>query len=118
MKRYEPGPLLGSLSESPLPIRAGAMQRPRGCRGGNTFPPRDDEGGLPCSSTMGAPPPPSTYAISLPRTRRRCFWYGNAAEIIFASPSFFISLFFSRYFPMGKKTIRRITKVDRFRLAP
>src|SRR3989442_5860775 len=27
-----------------------------------------------------------TYAISRPRTRRRCFWYGNAAEIMFASP--------------------------------
>src|SRR5437899_12968141 len=35
-------------------------------------------------------PPTSTYAISLPRTRRRCFWYGNAAEIMLASPSFFV----------------------------
>src|SRR3954467_9804224 len=35
---------------------------------------------------MGAPSPTSTYAISRPRTRRRCFWYGNAAEIMLASP--------------------------------
>src|SRR3989442_9326393 len=35
---------------------------------------------------MGSPSPTSTYAISRPRTRRRCFWYGNAAEIMFASP--------------------------------
>jgi hypothetical protein len=34
---------------------------------------RYDEVGLPCSSTMGSPLPTSTYAISLPRTRRRCF---------------------------------------------
>src|SRR5262245_28522831 len=40
-------------------------------------------GGIPCTSTMGSPSPTSTYAISLPRTRRRCFWYGNAAEIMF-----------------------------------
>src|SRR5262245_45399893 len=33
---------------------------------------------------MGSPSPTSTYAISLPRTRRRFFWYGNAAEIMFA----------------------------------
>src|SRR5262245_64801085 len=41
-----------------------------------------------CSSdlTMGSPSPTSTYAISLPRTCRRFFWYGNAAEIMFASP--------------------------------
>src|SRR5258705_8332069 len=57
-----------------------------GCRYGNTLRQRYDEVGLPCSSTMGSPCPTSTYAISLPRTRRRCFWYGNAAEIIFASP--------------------------------
>src|SRR5215475_9722630 len=65
-----------------MPIRSGAMQRPRGCRCGNTLRHRYDEVGLPCSSTMGSPCPISTYAISLPRTRRRCFWYGNAAEII------------------------------------
>src|SRR5262245_56603578 len=53
MKRYEPGPLLGSLSDSPMPIRSGAMQRPRGCRCGNTFRHRYDEVGLPCSSTDG-----------------------------------------------------------------
>ena len=29
---YEPGPLSGSFSESPMPIRSGAMQRPRDCR--------------------------------------------------------------------------------------
>src|SRR4051812_6417780 len=69
-----------------MPIRSGAMQRPSGCRGGNTLRQRYDEVGLPCSSTMGSPSPPSTYAISRPRTRRRCFWYGNAAEIMFASP--------------------------------
>src|SRR5712672_1704702 len=69
-----------------MPIRSGAMQRPRGCRCGNTLRHRYDEVGLPCSSTMGLPSPTSTYAISLPRTRRRCFWYGNAAEIMFASP--------------------------------
>src|SRR6516165_4963026 len=84
-KRYEPGPLLGSLSESPMPIRSGAMQRPNGCRYGNTLRQRYDEVGLPCSSTTGSPFPTSTYAISWPRTRRRCFLYGNAAEILFAS---------------------------------
>src|SRR5262249_62107903 len=56
---------------------------------------RSDEVGLPCSSTIGSPSPTSTYAISLPRTRRRRrFWNGNAgeifssgkAEIIFAPP--------------------------------
>src|SRR5262249_44033556 len=85
--RYDLGPLSGSLSESPMPIRAGAMQRPRGRRCGNTLRQRYDEVGLPCSSTMGSPCPSSTYAISLPRTRRRCFLYGNAAEIMCASPS-------------------------------
>src|SRR5215470_15335309 len=88
-KRYEPGPLSGSLSESPMPIRSGAMQRPSGCRCGNTLRQRYDEVGLPCSSTMGSPSPTSTYAISLPRTRRRCFLYGNAAEIMVTSPFFF-----------------------------
>src|SRR5713101_7421829 len=73
-----------------MPIRSGAMQRPRGCRYGNTLRQRYDEVGLRCSSTMGSPSPTSTYAISLPRTRRRCFWYGNAAEIMLASPSFFV----------------------------
>src|SRR5262245_38054968 len=68
-----------------MPIRSGAMQRPRGWRCGNTLRQRYDEVGLPCSSTMGSPSPTSTYAISLPRTRCRCFWYGNAAEILFAS---------------------------------
>src|SRR5215475_8081452 len=81
-KRYEPGPLSGSLSESPMPIRSGAMQRPRGCRCGNTLRQRYDEVGLPCSSTMGSPFPTSTYAISRPRTRRRCFWYGKAALLV------------------------------------
>src|SRR5262249_13156485 len=41
--------------------------------------------GLPCSSTIGSPFPTSTNAISLPRTRSRFFWYGNAAEIRFVS---------------------------------
>jgi hypothetical protein len=68
-----------------MPIRSGAMQRPNGCRCGNTLRQRYDEVGLPCSSTMGSPCPTSTYAISLPRTCRRCFRYGNAAEILFAS---------------------------------
>src|SRR5215475_9800318 len=86
MKRYEPGPLLGSLSESPIPIRSGAMQRPNEYRCGNTLRHRYDEVGLPCSSTMGSPSPTSTYAISLPRIWRRCFLYGNAAEILFTSP--------------------------------
>src|SRR5262245_50279327 len=74
----------GSLSESPMPIRSGAIQRPSGCRCGNTLRHRYDEVGLPCSSTIGSPFPTCTYAISRPRTRRRCFWYGNAAEIMFA----------------------------------
>ena len=69
-----------------MPIRSGAMQRPRGLRCGNTLRQRYDEVGLPCSSTMGSPSPTSTYAISLPRTSRRYFLYGNAAEIMFASP--------------------------------
>src|ERR1700759_623849 len=69
-----------------MPIRSGAMQRPSGCRCGKTLRQRYDEVGLPCNSTMGSPCPTSTYAISRPRTRRRCFLYGNAAEIMFASP--------------------------------
>src|SRR5499427_5967399 len=68
-----------------MPIRSGAMQRPSGCRCGNTLRQRYDEVGLPCRSTMGSPSPVSTYAISLPRTCRRCFLYGNAADILFAS---------------------------------
>src|SRR5215472_14119456 len=64
-----------------MPIRSGTMQRPSGCRCGNTLRQRYDEVGLPCSSTMGSPLPTSTYAISRPRTCRRCFWYGNAADI-------------------------------------
>src|ERR1700751_5755157 len=76
-----------------MPIRSGAMQRPSGCSYGNTLRQRYDEGGLPCSSTMGSPAPPSTYAISRPRTRRRCFLYGNAAEITFASPSLSMDAF-------------------------
>src|SRR5262252_2847712 len=68
-----------------MPIRSGVMQRPNGCRYGNTLRQRYDEVGLPCSSTMGSPFPTSTYAISWPRARRRCFRYGNAAEILFAS---------------------------------
>jgi hypothetical protein len=71
-----------------MPIRSGAMQRPSGCKCGNTLRQRYDEVGLPCRSTMGSPSPTSTYAISLPRTRRRCFWYGNAAEIMLGSPFF------------------------------
>src|SRR5580704_18078065 len=89
-KRYELGPLSGSLSESPIPIRSGAMQRPSGCRYGNTLRQRYDEVGLPCSSTMGSPVPTSTYAISRPRTCRRCFWYGNAAEIMLGPPFLFV----------------------------
>src|SRR5207248_9201972 len=60
-----------------------------GCRCGSTLRQRYDEVGLPCNSTMGAPCPTCRYAISRPRTRRRCFWYGNAAEfvfVMFASP--------------------------------
>src|SRR5262249_15890419 len=54
---------------------------------GNTLRQRYDEVGLPCNRTIGSPSPTSTYAMSLPRTRRRCFSYGNTAEIIiFASP--------------------------------
>src|SRR6516162_549734 len=70
-----------------MPIRSGAMQRPSDCRCGNTLRQRYDEVGLPCRKTMGSPSPTSTYAISLPRTRRRCFLYGNAAEIMLASPT-------------------------------
>src|SRR5262245_61390894 len=33
---------------------------------------------------MGSPSPTSTYAIVRPRTRRRCFRYGSAAEIMAA----------------------------------
>src|SRR5262245_46605019 len=69
-----------------MPIRSGAMQRPSGCRYGNMLRQRYDEVGLPCSNTMGSPSPISAYAISLPRTCRRFFWNGNAAEIMFASP--------------------------------
>src|SRR5258708_36859444 len=80
----------GSLWEAPMPIRGGAMQRPRGGRCGNRLRQRYDEVGLPCSSRRGSPSPTSTYAISRPWTRRRCFWYGNTAEIMLASPSFFV----------------------------
>src|SRR5215813_10509194 len=77
-----------------MPIRSGATQRPRGSRCGNTLRQRYDEVGLPCSSTIGSPLPTSTYAISRPRTRRRCFWYGNAAEIMLVSlPSIFLVIF-------------------------
>jgi integrase len=38
------------------------------------------------TARWGSPSPASTYAMSLPRTRRRRFWYGNAAEIMLASP--------------------------------
>src|SRR5262249_2100083 len=93
----EPGPLLGSLSESPMPIRSGAMQRPNGCRYGNTLRQRYDEVGLPCSSTMGSPSPTSTYAISWPRARRRCFLYGNAAEIMLPSVSLWDIAMFMRH---------------------
>src|SRR5215510_14443852 len=65
-----------------MPIRSGAIQRPNGCRCGNTLRQRYDEVGLPCNSTIGSPSPTSTYAISRPRMRRRCFWNGNAAEIM------------------------------------
>src|SRR5262249_32981678 len=65
-------------------------QRPSDCKCGNTLRQRYDEVGLPCSSTMGSPRPTSTYAISLPRTRRHCFWYGSVAEIMWASPSLFV----------------------------
>ena len=61
-----------------MPIRSGAMQRPRGCTCGNTLRHRYDEVGLPCSSTMGSPSPTSTYAISLPRTRRRHFCWRHS----------------------------------------
>jgi len=69
-----------------MPIRSGTMQRPCGFRCGSTLRQRYDEVGLPCSSRMGSPSPTSTYAISRPRIRRRFFWYGKAAEIMFASP--------------------------------
>src|SRR5215831_18434129 len=85
--RYEPGPLSGSLSESPMPSKSGAMQRPSGSRCGKTLRQRYEEVGLPCSSTIGSPSPTCTYDISLPRTRRRCFWYGNAAGIDLLSNS-------------------------------
>src|SRR5215469_10597005 len=70
-----------------MPIRSGAMQRPRRSTCGSTLRQRYDEVGLPCSSTMGSPSPTSTYAISRSKTRRRSFLYGNAAEILFASNS-------------------------------
>jgi hypothetical protein len=59
-----------------MPIRSGAIQRPSGCRCGNTLRQRYDEVGLPCNSTIGSPCPTSTYAISRPRIRRRCFGTG------------------------------------------
>jgi hypothetical protein len=74
-----------------MPIRSGAIQRPSGCRYGNMLRQRYDEVGLPCSNTMGSPSPTSTYAISLPRTCRRFFWYGNAAEIMLAFPTHTLS---------------------------
>src|SRR5215469_14920787 len=73
-----------------MPIRSGAMQRPRGCKCGSTLRQRYDEVGLPCSSTIGSPSPTSTYDISLPRTRCRFFWYGDFAEIMLPFPPFFV----------------------------
>src|SRR5262252_4972306 len=75
------GATIRQLLRVAMPIRSGAMQRPSDCRCGNTLRQRYDEVGFPCSRTMGSPSPTSTYAISRPRIRRRCFWYGNAAEI-------------------------------------
>src|SRR5215469_7598792 len=70
-----------------MPIRSGAMQRPRCCKCGKTLRHRYDEVGLPCRKTIGSPSPTSTYAISLPRTRHRFFLYGKTAEIMLASPT-------------------------------
>src|SRR5262245_15443743 len=85
-----------------MPIRSGAMQRPRGSRCGNTLRHRYDEVGLPCSSTMGSPFPTSTYAISLPRTCCQCFRYGNADEIMLSSPYlFFAPVEYHRRWPKG-----------------
>jgi hypothetical protein len=52
---------------------------------------RYDEVGLPCNRHDGvALAHLQVHAISLPRTRSRCFWYGNAAEIMLGSLSFFL----------------------------
>src|SRR5215813_11134351 len=92
-----------------MPIRSGAMQRPNGCRCGNTLRQRYDEVGLPCSSTMGSPFPTSTYAISRPRTRRRCFWYGNAALLFIVWD---IAMLMKRSFQVGgpRVNMRRAVK--------
>jgi hypothetical protein len=58
------GPLSGSLSESPMPIRSGVMQRPRVCRCSNTLRQRYEEVGLPCSSTIGSPSPNADLTVS------------------------------------------------------
>src|SRR5215472_16141997 len=69
-----------------MPIRSGAIQRPSGCRCGNTLRQRYDDVGLPWRNTIGSPCPTSTYAMSLSKIRRRFFLYGNAVDIILASP--------------------------------
>src|SRR5271169_1600483 len=87
MKRYEPGPLFESFSESPIPIKSGAMQRPKCSRWGITLRHRYDEVGFPCNRTIGSPCPASTYAISRPSTCFRCFLYREVAAIMCVSPS-------------------------------
>ena len=54
------GPLGSSFSDSPMPMRSGAMQRPNDARCGMTLRHRYDDVGLPCRKTMGLPAPTST----------------------------------------------------------
>src|SRR5271169_4959404 len=58
MKRYEPGPLFESFSESPMPIKSGAMQRPKCSRWGITLRHRYDEVGFRATGRSDRPVPP------------------------------------------------------------
>ena len=73
-------------SESPMPIRSGAMQRPSRSRCGMTLRQRYDDVGLPCRKTIGSPLPTSTYAIDRPRTCTRRLGYRSSGEIAMSPP--------------------------------
>jgi hypothetical protein len=60
---------------------------------------------------MGSPCPTSTYAISRPRIRRRCFWYGNAALLFIVWD---IAMLMKRSFQVGGAALdERTTHYER-----
>ena len=58
------GPGSASLSEAPMPIRSGAISRPRPSRWGITLRHRYDEVGLPWMNTIGSPASPSSPEVT------------------------------------------------------